>query len=434
MDEQYLWIDALCINQSDELEKTQQLQIMGEIYTAALLTVISPCSSSVHSSIPGARSNSRRSKQIDHRISGHVFLEEMDPLETHLNSGKWATRAWTYQEACLSRRCLILTCERAYLACPGHVQGEGSIRNTHAGNLDESDHWKHVIFDGKMQSRRSGLHFAKYASMVGDYTARALGYSADSLTAFNGVLSKLNRWTRTSFHYGLPISHLHKSLLWSVLYKSSGQDIYKGSQDMLVPFSRSETQKLLTTEAIPTWSWAKSITRATYEHVGCEYQNGTIRSGLVLTDENVHQLGLPWAPKITFPTSAHVQIDANTQEIRLDSFAVALSARNFPAGFERFAYQVGTNIRATTIESREYSYEYESMIWELPWDTKLKMTVILDHKPSSDHILGRGLKLLHVSNDVSLLTRRSSGIGLVDHLIRTCTRLAAVVVVDQDRL
>ncbi|EHK48775.1 hypothetical protein TRIATDRAFT_180369, partial [Trichoderma atroviride IMI 206040] len=35
-----LWVDALCINQSDNKEKTQQVRIMGEIYTRAQRVLI----------------------------------------------------------------------------------------------------------------------------------------------------------------------------------------------------------------------------------------------------------------------------------------------------------------------------------------------------------------------------------------------------------
>jgi hypothetical protein len=31
----YLWIDAICLNQADEAEKSQQIPLMGEIYQQA---------------------------------------------------------------------------------------------------------------------------------------------------------------------------------------------------------------------------------------------------------------------------------------------------------------------------------------------------------------------------------------------------------------
>lgn len=35
-----IWIDAICINQKDEVEKTQQLQFMHRIYTLAHTTYV----------------------------------------------------------------------------------------------------------------------------------------------------------------------------------------------------------------------------------------------------------------------------------------------------------------------------------------------------------------------------------------------------------
>ncbi|KAK3169654.1 hypothetical protein OEA41_009038 [Lepraria neglecta] len=38
--EQLLWADALCINQQDDEEKTAQVKMMGQIYRAAVTTVV----------------------------------------------------------------------------------------------------------------------------------------------------------------------------------------------------------------------------------------------------------------------------------------------------------------------------------------------------------------------------------------------------------
>jgi hypothetical protein len=36
----YIWADAICINQSDVEEKTEQVRMMGDIYEAAQIVVI----------------------------------------------------------------------------------------------------------------------------------------------------------------------------------------------------------------------------------------------------------------------------------------------------------------------------------------------------------------------------------------------------------
>jgi hypothetical protein len=40
MDERLVWIDALCINQSDDEEKTEQVRRMGEVYAQAKQVIV----------------------------------------------------------------------------------------------------------------------------------------------------------------------------------------------------------------------------------------------------------------------------------------------------------------------------------------------------------------------------------------------------------
>ena len=49
MGDRYLWVDSVCIDQNDELEKAQQNGMMSEIYRGAYATIIAFSTSSVSS-------------------------------------------------------------------------------------------------------------------------------------------------------------------------------------------------------------------------------------------------------------------------------------------------------------------------------------------------------------------------------------------------
>jgi hypothetical protein len=40
MDEKLFWIDALCIDQSDDKEKTEQVRRMGDVYAQAKRVIV----------------------------------------------------------------------------------------------------------------------------------------------------------------------------------------------------------------------------------------------------------------------------------------------------------------------------------------------------------------------------------------------------------
>ena len=114
---QYLWIDRLCINQSDPSEKSYLISRMTAIYEAADFTIIAAAGSGASHGLPGVRGTRREPQPKYHLNSGSVLLSTLrDPRREILESPYWK-RGWTYQEGVLSNRHVVFTDHQTYYEC-----------------------------------------------------------------------------------------------------------------------------------------------------------------------------------------------------------------------------------------------------------------------------------------------------------------------------
>ena len=114
---QYLWVDRLCINQSDEVEKAYLISKMTAIYEEADCTIVAAAGSGAASGLPGVRATMRGSQPKYALDSGNLLLSILpDPRRDIINSKHW-TRGWTYQEGVLSKRRLTFTKNQLYWEC-----------------------------------------------------------------------------------------------------------------------------------------------------------------------------------------------------------------------------------------------------------------------------------------------------------------------------
>lgn len=133
-----LWIDALCINQQDEVEKGPQVAIMGDIYRNATRVVAWIGPEADNSDVIMAKMESLGSLiQVD--FAGNVTLslaegatkldldlaarsiylsiEEIDAL-VHLLHRPWFSRLWIRQEVQLASSAAVITCGHSQVPWP----------------------------------------------------------------------------------------------------------------------------------------------------------------------------------------------------------------------------------------------------------------------------------------------------------------------------
>ncbi|KAI4947701.1 hypothetical protein J4E91_006523 [Alternaria rosae] len=117
-----IWIDAICINQDDKKEKSNQISLMRDIYawTTTVIVWMGPSTLETDVFFAGFPDVKKKSKEwiahytIDPNCrdpvkeellcDAYVFFEGL----SQLLSGEWFRRLWTYQEIILPPRATLL--------------------------------------------------------------------------------------------------------------------------------------------------------------------------------------------------------------------------------------------------------------------------------------------------------------------------------------
>ncbi|KAF2115640.1 heterokaryon incompatibility protein-domain-containing protein [Lophiotrema nucula] len=244
----FLWVDSICIDQSSSDDKEEQIGLMHLIYGSATATIV-PLDSpnarfGIHGILPGRLP---RTSQLFARVGvdedADLLLQH--PIQQHeVKRSTWSSRAWTYQERFLSRRCIYFSRHQAYFSC---------CEGTHSEDEQDLSPWvrNNVIPVNEINqwSIPSGSStFRHYSVIIGDYAGRQMSNQDDVLHAISGVLTSMekkgfrdglvSRLPMEAHVYGIPIHWLRYALLW----------FPQGARDCWPTKPRN-------TDRYPTWSW-----------------------------------------------------------------------------------------------------------------------------------------------------------------------------------
>lgn len=256
---QYLWVDKLCIDQDDQVQKHEQIKQMSAIYENADLTIVAAAGVDETYGLPGVGQRPRvLLEQKLARFNGLNVISTMTSPHVSTRSSRWFSRGWTFQEAVLSRRLLIFTDQQLAFECNAMSCFE-SIRIPIA-RLD-------VGYDPRLhrELRADPEMFSKhlkdpdgpalidmfqfyYLLAVQNYSPRDLTYDSDSLNAFQGIIQRCSKSRKPIFAiWGMPypaqraerLSYFCWALTW-VHAKSCWDN------------SRRPRRRL----GFPSWTWA----------------------------------------------------------------------------------------------------------------------------------------------------------------------------------
>ncbi|KAF8847310.1 HET-domain-containing protein [Acephala macrosclerotiorum] len=239
---QYLWIDRLCINQSDEKEKAYLISRMTTIYEEADFTIIAAAGSGASDGLPGIRSSHRKPQPKYKLDSGSLLVSTLpDPRRDIFRSDYW-TRGWTYQEGVLSKRRIAFTDHQIYWECqsmathesinlplflmPSTVDEDSELRmadfmltgifkgDSYSGGSLSNDDELVIVEDDDYRLdygfpiHREATTRAQLRGLnehIRAFSKRKLSYETDALPAFRGILGMYKQNELLYLLHGIPM-------------------------------------------------------------------------------------------------------------------------------------------------------------------------------------------------------------------------------------
>lgn len=238
LDLQYLWVDALCIVQDWEEDKSKGISKMWQIYRSA--TVVISAALASHSNqgflherdlkscylntwaIPWHKvdNEGNRSEDFAFCAEGEIRRVRKEPIDS---------RAWTLQENKLAHRVIRFGSSQMIWRCPRGYHVDGGSKDEEPLNKDST-----VV---KVKASY------EWTDMVEEFTTRSIGKAEDRLPAFAAVAAdyaERHNIGPNQYRAGLWASWLAFGLLWYI------KDV---DDEATYP------DILSTEEKSPTWSW-----------------------------------------------------------------------------------------------------------------------------------------------------------------------------------
>ena len=191
--ENYLWVDSICICQSDGQDKHEIISQMAAIYENAFLTVIAASGENADAGLARLRSNHNPSEQptmIRHHGSSISLLPPRRVMMEILRETKWYSRAWTFQEWLMSNRCVLFTENEVMFYGSGFEAREAYelIRVVEPEKRRQKMTPQRFLNLHHRMVENKPMTFNVFSEVVTRYSKRKLSYPGDRLDAFLGIL------------------------------------------------------------------------------------------------------------------------------------------------------------------------------------------------------------------------------------------------------
>lgn len=241
----YLWIDALCIIQDSQIDKSTELPKMGHYYTNAFFTISASAAPDCRFSFltPDSSNQYVPRKFAIGSAAVHVRLTKV--------SGHLATRGWIWQESALSTRVLNYAPSELIWECKTECISQCQYEPKEVSSLGLAKEFADIETNP----------YDRWQELVQYYTTRQLTGQTDILPAITGLAVKVHEITGSQYLAGLWRNDLARGLLWEV----SRWD-YEPRATVPVEYTA------------PSWSWAsvKGGVSAREESAGSSMHPGTV--------------------------------------------------------------------------------------------------------------------------------------------------------------
>jgi hypothetical protein len=233
------------------------LTVLISVDEGAALTIIAAAGADPNYGLPGVTRTRRPNPTLT--VGNHTFAA-VEEAEQEIMASQWNTRGWTYQEALLSRRCLVFTDTQVYLQCLSDHYHE------YGGRTWIRRHYNRVFPDHGVGSTPLAIY-----SRLSEYWTRGLSYETDILNAFSGIFQAFSKLQSVELvplvhhFYGIPILHNRHSGSCTVspqVVEINGSNMCQASTSFALGLAWKVSTRFKATTAImqndlfPSWTWA----------------------------------------------------------------------------------------------------------------------------------------------------------------------------------
>lgn len=253
----FLWVDALCVIQDSDEDKSVQISNMGGIYSNSIVTLVAAAGQTADAGLPGVTSPRKHAQMpvaIDNnsmKASSGLLTRRprnspfIHPADTTI----WASRGWTFQEQELSTRLIYFLDEQILWSCANDHRSE----ETHSETLLAKVRWHQNLNQPHLFELRSkpskNTHVwdvdRTWELTVRDFTNRNLSFPGDALDAVTGALQFFQSVTGREFLWGIPRRGFESNLLWSFLAQP-------GRRTCMTTLPSTSLSRRV---RYPSWSW-----------------------------------------------------------------------------------------------------------------------------------------------------------------------------------
>lgn len=260
----YLWVDSICINQSNVEEKNFVIRHMDLLYSCSEVTIVAAAGANANAGLPGLVSP-RESLPLVTQLTKDIFATRTRPtVNSVIKQSVWNTRGWTYQEQNLSQRCLYVTHSEIFFTCPTHQWREDYVLEQERPMLLAGlpPPVLHYSTDGTTSGSKTdeftvevepdllvhnfvdwnNCDFIHYRRAVQEYTARTLKFDSDITAAFAGILARFSKDEEeliNTLPHCVAANLIEDALQWDTSLKGSAK----------------RRQEKTAGETYPSWSW-----------------------------------------------------------------------------------------------------------------------------------------------------------------------------------
>ncbi|KAJ4012729.1 hypothetical protein NW752_005998 [Fusarium irregulare] len=289
----YLWVDALCILQSEgpddvshRTDWAYEANRFGQYYENATLTIAATGAISSDKGLflrrLGLENNPQpvtfRQKSFWGGFRDTTTRPILPSWYTEVHASPLFTRGWAFQERALSRRilhfgmnCIVWECHecRSIETDPTRLEPITSDHRNHD--------FVYAFRDLENQDVESAVRL--WYNFAGLYSMAKFTFALDRLPALSGIAARFQNFFPQNYMAGLWGSNIIEGLVWGV------PGVPDQRSPSLIDISRGVQLELMSTSSeltMPSWSWASSDRLINFFFEGCtptfEVNGGTIQA------------------------------------------------------------------------------------------------------------------------------------------------------------